>query len=107
MVIFQFTSTGELYCTVHLRFKKHVSFTSHAFLLQNVACVSFLKQSLKLWFAYDDHRPANVKRAELILQALCRFTYVTAHSTTLPSLYIRRSLFSNPSVASPTSQLIL
>ena len=45
--------------------------------------------------------------AELILQASRPFTHVTAHSPTLPSLYIRRSSFSNPSVASPTSQLIL
>ena len=36
-----------------------------------------------------------------------RFTNVTAHSPTLPSLYLRHSSFSNPSVASPTSQLIL
>ena len=43
----------------------------------------------------------------LILQAYRRFTYVTAHSPTLPSLYLRHSSFSNPSVASPTSQLIL
>ena len=31
----------------------------------------------------------------------------TTHSPTLPSLYLRHSSFSNPSVASPTSQLIL
>ena len=31
------------------------------------------------------------------------FTYVTTHSPTLPSLYLRHSSFSNPSVASPTS----
>ena len=43
----------------------------------------------------------------LILQPFLRFTYVTAHSPTLPSLYPRHSSFSNPSVASPTSQLIL
>ena len=45
--------------------------------------------------------------AELILQAFSHFTYVTAHSLTLPSLYLRHNSFSNPSVASPTSQLIL
>ena len=45
--------------------------------------------------------------AELILQTFCRFTYVTAHSPTLPSLYLRHRSFSNPSVALPTSQLIL
>ena len=41
------------------------------------------------------------------LQAFCHFTYVTAHSPTLPSLYLRHNSFSNHSVASPTSQLIL
>ena len=44
---------------------------------------------------------------ELILQLFRRFTYVTAHSPTIPSLYLRHSSFSNPSVTSPTSQLIL
>ena len=41
------------------------------------------------------------------IQAFSRFTYVIAHSPTLPSLYLRHSSFSNPSVALPTSQLIL
>ena len=38
-----------------------------------------------------------------------RFTYVTAYShyPTLPWLHLRHSSFSNPSVASPTSQVIL
>ena len=37
----------------------------------------------------------------------CHFTYITAHSPTLPSLYLRHSSISNPSVDSPTSQFIL
>ena len=45
--------------------------------------------------------------ALLILEPLRHFTYVTAHYPTLPSLYLSHSSFSNPSVASPTSQLIL
>ena len=40
----------------------------------------------------------------LILQAFRHFTYVTAHSPTLPSLYLRHNSFYNPSVASPTSR---
>ena len=44
---------------------------------------------------------------QLILQPLSHSTYVTAHSPTLPSLYLRRSSLSNPSVASSTSQPIL
>ena len=35
------------------------------------------------------------------------FTYVTAHSPTLPSLHLRHSSFFNHLVASPTSQFIL
>ena len=45
--------------------------------------------------------------SQLILQPFRCFTYVTAHSPTIPSLYLRHSSFSNPSVPSPTSQLIL
>ena len=45
--------------------------------------------------------------AELILQPFRHFTYVTSHSPTLPSLYLRHSSFSNRFVDSPTSQLIL
>ena len=43
----------------------------------------------------------------LILQPFRHFTYVTTHSPTLPSLYLRHSSFSSPSVALPTSQFIL
>ena len=35
------------------------------------------------------------------------FTYVTTHSPALPSLYLRDSSFSNPSIASCTSQFLL
>ena len=45
--------------------------------------------------------------SQLILQPFRRFTYVTAHSPILPSLYLRHSSCSNPCVALPTSQLIL
>ena len=44
---------------------------------------------------------------ELILQPFRHFSYITAHSPTLPSLYLCHSSFSNVSIASPTSQLIL
>ena len=38
----------------------------------------------------------DVGEAELILQAFRHFTYVTIHSPTFPSLYLRHSSFSNP-----------
>ena len=44
--------------------------------------------------------------SQLILQLFRRFTYVTAHSPTLPLLHLRHSSFSNPSCASPTSQAL-
>ena len=47
--------------------------------------------------------------AELILQTSSHFTYVTAHSDSpsFQSLHLRHSSFSNPSLALPTSQLII
>ena len=44
--------------------------------------------------------------AEHILQPFRRFTYVTAHSPTLPLLHLRHSSFTNPSFPSPTSQVL-
>ena len=38
---------------------------------------------------------------QLILQPFRRFTYVTAHSPTLPLLHLRRGSFSNPSPGEP------
>ena len=44
----------------------------------------------------------------MLIPKPCRhFTYVTTHYPTVPSLYLRHSSFSNPSVTSPTSQFIL
>ena len=43
--------------------------------------------------------------SQLILQP-CRFTYVTPHSPTLVLLHLRHSSFSNPSLASLTSQAL-
>ena len=42
--------------------------------------------------------------SQLILQPFPRFTYITAHSITLPLLHLRHSSFSNPFFASPKSQ---
>ena len=47
-----------------------------------------------------------MSRALIILQSFRHFTYVTTHSPTIPSLYLRHSSFPNPSIALPTSQLI-
>ena len=45
--------------------------------------------------------------SQLILQLFRRFTFVTAHSPTLPLLHLHHRSFSNPSVTLPMSQLIL
>ena len=50
--------------------------------------------------------PVTSPTSQLILQPLCRFTYVTAHSSTLPLLHLCHSSFSNPYFASPTSQAL-
>ena len=42
--------------------------------------------------------------SQLILQPFRRFTYITVHSPTLPFLNLHHSSFSNPSFASPKSQ---
>ena len=55
----------------------------------------------------ESERIVKVTWALLILQPFRHFTYVTANSTTLPSLYLRHSSFANPSVASPTWQFII
>ena len=44
--------------------------------------------------------------SQLTLQPFHRFTYVTAHSPTLPVLHLWHSSFSNPSFASPMSQAL-
>ena len=92
----------------------------------------------ELWRRLSDGRVgewaelSTIQWEELILQTFRHFTYVTAHSTTLPSLHLRHahsptflrftyvtahsptirllhqrhSSFSNPSFASPTSQAL-
>ena len=62
---------------------------------------------LKLGIPIRDCRTKLKKWAPLILQPFRHFTYITAHSQTLLSLYLSHWSFSNPSVASPKSQLIL
>ena len=68
---------------------------------------SFILQLLHRFTYVTAHSPTIPPTSQLILKPFRRFTYVTAHSPTLPPLYLRHSSFYNPSVASPTSQLIL
>ena len=74
--------------------------------------------SLVRMFGAVSKLPVASPMSQFILQPFRHFTYVTAHSPTLPLLHLRHSSFSNPSfaahisfsklsVASPMSQLIL
>ena len=69
--------------------------------------MTLVKQRKDWRMSYDVGKATEELENELILQPFRHFTYVTAHFSTLPSLYLRHSSFSNPSVASPTSKLIL
>ena len=79
--------------------------------------------SLHLLHNWFSNPSVALPTSQLILQSFRRFTYIAAHSQTLLSLLLRHCLFtyvtwrathdrydlsfSNPSVASPTSHLIL
>ena len=67
----------------------------------------------ELWCRWSDGKVGEwaelifIVIAELILQPFRHFTYVITHSSTLPPYHLLHSSFSNPSVASLTSQFIL
>ena len=65
--------------------------------------VGEVTESLENELCYD------YKYEQCSFSKLCHFTYVTAHSDSpsFPSLHLRHSSFPNPSLALPTSQLIL
>ena len=60
----------------------------------------------KAWRMSRAHRYRDIQQSSFS-KFFSHFTYVTTHSPTIPPLYLHHSSFSNPSVASPTSQLIL
>ena len=78
-----------------------------------LVCVNIFSGIISVnYYHFITDRSGRFKRliltwALLILQPFRHFTYVTTHSPTLLSLYLRHSSFSNPSVASRTSQFIL
>ena len=91
-------------------FRRFTYVTAHSptLLLLHLRHSSFPKPSFATPTSQPFSNPSVASpMSQVILQPFRRFTYVTAHSPTLPSLYLRHSPFSNPSVASPTSQLIL
>ena len=72
-------------------------------------CVLFWSPPNNFLTIYPIDTKFRLHIALLILQASSHFTYVTVHSDSpsFPSLHLRHSSFSNPSVALLTSQLIL
>ena len=62
--------------------------------------------SRKLMFRSFSNLSVTSPTSQLILQPFRRFTYVTAHSPTLPLLHLRHSSFFNPSFAFLTSQAL-
>ena len=59
---------------------------------------------IELWCRWSNRKAG--EWVVLILQPFHCFTYITAHSPTVLSFYLCHSSFSNPSGASPMSQLI-
>ena len=82
---------------IHLR---HSSFSKPFFHFSYVTSSSFNEQSS------FSNLSVTSRTSQLILEPFRRFTYVTAHSPTLPLFHLRHSSFSNPSFASPTSQAL-
>ena len=83
----------------------------YAAYLQNHLCRAVKRkwpQLQNMIILHDNATPhkAICVRDLLILQPFRHITYVTTHSPTLPSLYLRHSSFSNPSFASLTSQAL-
>ena len=70
-------------------------------------CVASLHWIHPLQQRFSNYGPRTTCGMGGILQAFRLFIYVTAHSPTFPSLYLRHNTFYNPSVPSPTPQQIL
>ena len=62
--------------------------------------------SLHLHYNSFSNPSVALPTSQIILQPFRRFTYVTAHTQTLPLLHLRHTSFCNPSFASPTSQAL-
>ena len=94
--------------SLHLR---HSSFSNHfiilptsELILQSFHCFTFC---LNFFNSSQNCKICCILfYCQLILQPFRHFIYVTAHSPTILSLYLRHNSFSNPSFACPTSQAL-
>ena len=99
---------SQIFPSLHLR---RNSFSNPSYvlptsqlILQSFRCFTYVTTHSPTFFRFSYVTGSSLN---VILQPFLRFTYVAAHYQTIPSLYLRHSSFSNPSVASPTSQIIL
>ena len=81
--------------------QRHSSFSNPLSLLVRHRLFTYVT-----WQSSFSNLSATSPTSQLILQPLRRFTYVTAHSPTLPLLHLCHSSFSNSYFASPTSQVL-
>ena len=100
------SSTSQLILQLFRRFN-NVTAHSPTFSLLHLCHSSFSNNFfLHLHHSSFSNSSFALPTSQLILQPFRHFTYVTAHSPTLPLLHLRHSSFSNPSFASPTSQAL-
>ena len=84
---------------LHLR---HSSFSNPSFASPTLQALHLIHLKLCSFSNLSVTSPMS----QLIIQPFRRFTYITAHSATLPLLHLRHSSFSNPSFASPTLKVL-
>ena len=79
----------------------HISFSNPSFASPTSQALHLNHLASRPWSSH-----CRVWECNAFLQPFHSFTYITTHSPTLPSLYLRHSSISNPSFASPTSQAL-
>ena len=94
----RFTNVTAHSPTLPSLYQRHSSFSNSS--------VALPTSQLHLRHSSFSNPSVPLPTSQLILQPFLRFTYVTAHSPTLPLLHLRHSSFSNPPFASPTSQAL-
>ena len=110
----RFTYVTAYSPTLPLLHLRHSSFsnpsfpspTSQALRLRHLASRTCIHLSSSNEQSSFSNLSVTSRKSQLILQSFRRFTYVTAHSPTLPLLHLGHSSFSNLSFASPTSETL-
>ena len=102
----QFTYVAAHSPTLPLLRLRHSLFSKPSFASPTSQALHLIHLASRLWCKFSQKliMVVGLKFLQVLDES---FTHVTAHSSTLPLLLLRHSSFSNPSVALPTSQLIL